>query len=153
MLPSRRTWIALLVAGPGIMAHLGRAQTPAEAAAIRQLIRDASRALQAGNAPLFLAALDRQAFAGLGEFRAELAALTAQRRIASSVESTAPVGGPEEWTVRVDWLLDLTHKIDPGPVERRRATLELAVRKRRGKWRIVRLEPRSFFAAARVPSR
>ncbi len=150
---SRRQCIAQLVLGAAFGPQPARSQPPDDVAAIRRLIRDASRALQAGNAPLFLAALDREQFPGMEAFGEALAALTAQRRIASSVESSLPVGGPEEWTVRVDWLLDLTHKIDPGPVERRKATLTVTVRKRREKWRIVRLEPQSFFAALPVPSR
>lgn len=154
---ARRLWrgggiatLAVLLA-PG--AFLAPAQDPADAAAIRQVIRDASRALQAGNAPLFLASFDRRSFEGFDRLREQLAALGAQRRIASSVDSGAPFGGPAEWTVRVDWLLDLTPRLDPGPVERRRETITVGMRKLRGRWRIVSLEPRAFFSSAPQPAR
>lgn len=122
------------------------------AGAIRLLVRDASRALQSGNAPLFLALFDPHAMADFGRFGDEIFALAAQRRIASSVKSDPPQGGPEECTVRVDWLLDLTPKLDPGPVERRHETVVVGLRRRGKRWRIVDVEPREFFAAsARAP--
>lgn len=116
---------------------------------IRTVVRDASRALQAGNAPLFMAAFDRRAFPGFRELREQVTALAAQRRIASSVEVGVPAGGPGEVTLRVDWLLELTPKIDPGPLERRHGTLALLMVKRNKRWRIARLEPAGFFASLR----
>lgn len=116
---------------------------------IRTVVRDASRALQAGNAPLFMAAFDRQAFPGFQELREQVTALAAQRRIASSVEIGVPAGGPSEFTLRVDWLLELTPKIDPGPLEQRHGTLALLMVRRNGRWRIARLEPAGFFSSLR----
>ena len=115
---------------------------------MRQVIRDASRALQSGNAPLFLASFDRRAMPGFAQFREQVTALTEQRRIASSVESALPEGGPDEWTVRVNWLLELTPKLDPGPIESRHETLLLGLRRKRDRWKIVRIDPGDFFASA-----
>ncbi len=126
---------------------------PDDATRVRLLIRDASRALQAGNAPLFLAAFDRRAMPRFDVLREQVSAMTAQRRIASSVASGPLQGDPSVWTVRVDWLLELTPKLDPGPLERRRATLTLRVRKRGRRWKIVQLEPLEFFSALRGESR
>lgn len=124
-------------------------QGEAAAARIRLAIRDASRALQAGNAPLFMAAFDRHAFSGFQALREEVTALAAHRRIASSVESGSPEGGPGEWTVRVDWLLELTPKLDPGPLERRHETLVVRLVKRGKRWKIANLEPTDFFSSLR----
>lgn len=118
---------------------------------IRLVVRDASRALQAGNAPLFLAPFDRKAFAEYRELREQVTALVAQRRIASSVAVQSIQGGPTDWTVEIDWLMELTHKLDPGPLEQRRDILEIRVRKRGGRWLVVGLRPVTFFAALPNP--
>ena len=127
---------------------MGPAQDRKDTGAIHQVILDASRALQSGNAPLFLASFDRRAMPGFARFREQLTALTAQRRIASSVESAPPEGGPDEWIVRVNWLLELTPKLDPGPIERRHETLVLGMRRTGGRWKIVRIDPSDFFVSA-----
>lgn len=148
---SMRGWIAFAV-GPLLCMAPSSAAQPADAPSqIRLAVRDASRALQAGNAPLFLAAFDRQEFAGYGGLREQVSALVAQRRIASSVAVESVQGGPVEWTVDVDWLIELTHKLDPSPPEQRRDILKLRVRKRGRRWRVVDLEPLTFFAALPDP--
>lgn len=129
------------------MSIAGAAQPTDPPGQIRLAVRDASRALQAGNAPLFLAAFDRQEFSGYGELREQVTALVAQRRIASSVAIESVQGGPVEWAVEVDWLMELTHKLDPSPPEQRRDTLKLRVRKRGRRWRVVDLQPLAFFVA------
>ncbi len=130
----------------------GLAQDEEAATRIALMVRDASRALQAGNAPLFLAAFDARSVADFASLRAQVAALAEHRRIASSV-ATGPVeGGPEEWTVRVDWLLELAPKLDPGPLESRRETVTLKVRKRGRRWKFVSLDPAGFFAALSRPA-
>lgn len=117
------------------------------------MVRDASRALQAGNAPLFLAAFNRLPAPAFARLREQVTALAAQRRIASSVATGAPEGGPDEWTVRVDWLLRLSSKLDPGPLERREETLTLRVRKHGRRWKVVGCEPLEFFRARRDADR
>ena len=134
---------AVLALSPSVLADEDAARE------IRLLIRDASRALQAGNAPLFLAAFDKRAFSDFPMLRDEVTALTAQRRIASSVESGSPVGAGGARTVRVDWLLDLTPKIDPGPLERRHESIVMTVAKRGGRWRVIGMQPAGFFRSVR----
>ena len=118
-------------------------------AGIGDLVLDLSRALQAGNAPLFLAAFDRRAFGGFQRLREQVTALTEQRRIASSVESGQPVGAAGSWSVRVNWLLELTPREGVGPIERRHEVLVLRLVRGGKRWRIADLEPADFFAAAR----
>ena len=139
--------IGIVAAGLGVAASLLPSDGVGDAEAVRRLIRDASRAIQSGNAALFLSSFDRRAMAGFDRFQDEVAALTAQRRIASSVQIGPPEGDPDECTVQVDWLLNLTPKLDPGPVERRHETLLLEVRRRGKRWKIVRVEPGNFFFA------
>lgn len=147
MARGRRGSIACNVAALLGVAVAGAAQPTDAPGQIRLAVRDASRALQAGNAPLFLAAFEREEFAGFPELREQVTALAAQRRIASSVAVESVRGGPVEWVVEVDWLIELTHKLDPSPPEQRRDTLTLRVRKRGKRWRVVDLQPAAFFAA------
>ncbi len=144
---TRRLLLLALPAGLRAIAQETRA-----ADGIRRVVRDASRALQSGSAPLFLAAFDRRAFRDFASFRDQVSALTQQRRIASSVASGVPQSRAGEWTVEVDWLLQLAPKLDPGPVEQRRGTVVLGLREERGRWKIVRAEPRAFFASVRPGS-
>ena len=135
---------ALLASPPPIPAQ---SEVPADR--IRLVIRDASRALQAGNAPLFMAAFDRGAFPGFPALRDQVTALAAHRRIASSVEISVTRAGPEHWAARVDWLLELTPKVDTGPLERRHGTLLLKMVNRGKRWMIVDLESSDFFSPLR----
>jgi len=123
-----------------------RSQVSDPAIGIKRLLLDASRSLQSANAALFMGLFDRASFDGYAALQEDIGALTAHRRIASSVSIGAPEGGPGQWTASVDWLLELTPKLDPGPVERRRQTLRVSVRKRGKRWRIVGLAPAGFFA-------
>ena len=123
-----------------------RCQVSDPAIGIKRLLLDASRSLQSANAALFMGLFDRAAFDGYAALREDIGALAAHHRIASSVSIGAPEGGPEQWTASVDWLLELTPKLDPGPVERRRQTLRISLRKRGKRWRIVGLAPVGFFA-------
>lgn len=118
---------------------------------IALMVRDASRALQAGNAPLFLAAFEPEAVPDFAAFREQVNALAEQRRIASSVAAGPVAGGPEVWTVRVDWLLELAPKLDPGPLERRRETVTLKARMRGKRWKFVSLDRPELFEALPRP--
>lgn len=136
--------LVALLASP--IAALSQVSDPATG--IKRLLLDASRSLQSANAALFMGLFDRASFDGYAALRDDIGALTAHRRIASSVSIGAPEGGPEQWTASVDWLLELTPKLDPGPLERRRQTLRVSVSKRGKHWRIVGLAPVGFFAPA-----
>ncbi len=116
-----------------------------ETAAVYLLIHDASRALQANNAALFLSKFDSRSMAGFDDLSVQIRALAVQRRIASSVESGPVREDDDGVAVTVDWLLQLTPLFDPGPVETRQESLSLRFAKRKGKWKIVALESIDFF--------
>ena len=143
-----------VLASLGLLACLGTAgplsaQDEFPEDGVRRVVRDASRALQSGNPSLFMAAFDRTAFDGFRHLREQVGALAEQRRIASSVLSGPPDCEDAECTVRVDWLLELTPKLHAGPIEQRRETIVLALLRRGGRWRIVRLDPPGFFSSLR----
>jgi hypothetical protein len=73
-------------------------------------------------------------------------ALTTQSDIASSIQivEIEPVQGG--YRLRVDWLLQLSVKETPGPLETRREVLPVSVTDEpKGKWRITSIEPVDFF--------
>ncbi len=96
-----------------------------------------------------MGAFERGRYDRYRALREQVTALAAQRRIASSVAAGPVTGGPDEWRVSVDWLVELTPKLDPGPMERRRQTVVLRAAKRRGRWKFFDIEPLEFFAASR----
>jgi hypothetical protein len=112
---------------------------------IGRMVRDASRAIQAGNAASFLGYFDEAEFAGFAELRKNTAALTAQRQIASSIEITETELLDQGYRVRISWLLQLTYTGDPGPVETRQELVTCIVKSKSNSWKIVDLDPISLF--------
>ena len=120
-------------------------QSRGDSEQIGRMLRDASRALQAGNAASFLGYFDAGEFAGFAELRKNIVALTAQRQIASSIEITGFEQIESGYRVRVNWLLQLTYTGDPGPVETRQELVTCIVKRQSNSWKIVDLDPVSFF--------
>ena len=146
-------WPVALLAAVGLVASATTARTqPSDLEVeIKRLVLDASRSLQSANAALFLGLIDRRSFDGYSMFRDDLRALTAHRRIASSVAVGVIEAGTEEGTATVDWLLELTPKLGPGPVERRHRTVRVTVRRYGKRWRIIDLAPIGFFVPGQRP--
>jgi hypothetical protein len=120
-------------------------QDRGDSAAIGRMVRDASRAIQAGNAASFLGYFDEAEFAGFAELRKNTAALTAQRQIASSIEITETERLDQGYRVRISWLLQLSYTGDPGPVETRQELVTCIVKRMSNSWKIVDLDPVSHF--------
>jgi hypothetical protein len=120
-------------------------QGSSDAAGIGRMLRDASRAIQAGNAASFLGYFDKDEFAGFAALRENVVALTGQRQIASSIEITELAGAENGYRVGVSWLLQLSYTGDPGAVESRQEAVTCAVKEIGGKWKVVQLEPVSLF--------
>ena len=102
----------------------GQSREPAVEAAA-QRVRDASRALQAGNAPLFLSYFDRKQVSEFGRLREWIWALAAQRDIASSVDIVTGEMDDGRANLQVDWIVQLTAIRQPGAVETRQESLAL----------------------------
>ena len=128
-----------------ISASASGQQSRGDSEQIGRMLRDASRALQAGNAAGFLGYFDPDEFAGFAELRKNTVALTAQRQIASSIEITEVEQIESGYRVRVNWLLQLAYTGDPGPVETRQALLACVVKRQSKSWKIVDLDPVSHF--------
>jgi hypothetical protein len=121
-------------------------QDTPEARSIRLLAHDLSRALQAGNAASFLHWFDRKQFAQYAVLESHVVALTTQSDVASSIQIVEIERQPDGDRLSIDWLLELSVKETPGPLETRRKMVAISAREDgKGKWKITNLEPAEFF--------
>jgi hypothetical protein len=121
------------------------AQTPnPRAENLGRVLRDASRALQAGNAALFLGHFEGRQFPDYARLESHVVALTQQADIASSVEIISIEAEDNTHLVAVDWLLQLTPAGGFGPATRRREKIALRF-SGGGKVKIISLAPIEFF--------
>ena len=108
-------------------------------------LRDASRALQAGNAALFLSHFDKKQFPGYARLESHVVALTRQADVASSIEIISSEADDKAQRVTVDWLLQLTPSGGFGPAIRRREEITIRFDPAGARPKIVSLAPVDFF--------
>jgi hypothetical protein len=106
-------------------------------------------ALSEGNSTVFLRAID-PSMPGFARFAGDVKALAAQNDVSSSIEMGKQEGDGRVQTVELDWLLDIRGKDQSHLFVRRQSTIKCRLERRGRKWRIVSLEPASFFAAPGV---
>jgi len=103
--------------------------------------------LSAGNVPAFLDPIDRS-MSGLEDLRVNLNALLGQAEVQSSLELISNEGDDSARTVEADWLLRITRRDETSGARKRQQNVKCGFRKMGKKWKVVSLEPRSFFGAA-----
>ena len=106
-------------------------------------------ALSEDNPAVFLRAID-PSMPGYPRFAESVKALAAQNAVSSSIEIASQEGDDRAQNVELDWLLEVTGKDQNHVFVRREATVKCRLERRGGKWRIVSIEPASFFAPPRV---
>jgi len=141
----RRTNVKWPLLACVIVAALGTQSSDASRRDLLRTLHDASRALQAGNAALFLGCFDPSRFPGYARLQEDVVALTRQSDIASSIEVQTVEARDDNHAVTVDWLLQIRPAGGPGPAEQRRETISLRIQMENGKPRIVGLTPADFF--------
>ena len=102
-------------------------------------------ALSEGNPAVFLRAVD-PSMPGYPRFADAVRALAAQNDLSSSIEIGKQEGDSRVQTVELDWLLEIRGKDQSHLFVRRQTTVKCRLERRGGKWRVVSLEPASFFA-------
>jgi len=102
-------------------------------------------ALSEDNPAVFLRAID-PSMPGYPRFAESVKALAAQNAVSSSIEIASQEGDDRAQNVELDWLLEVTGKDQNHVFVRREATVKCRLERRGGKWRIVSIEPASFFA-------
>jgi len=116
-----------------------------EKRAVRRLFKDVSRALHSGNAALFLSHFDRERFPDYGALAENVAALTAQSELRSSIEILEIAERDEGCAADIDWILNARLTGFGAALERRRERVRARVERVKGKWKITELEPLELF--------
>ena len=131
----------------GLVSSLSLQPSEPDAGRIAQILRDAGRSLEAGNAASFLFYFDRKRFADYSALESDVDALTRHSEIASSTEVTKVEAEGDAYLVEVDWILRLRPISTFGDVDTRRKLLKLRFERVKDKWKIVKLQPIEFFRA------
>jgi hypothetical protein len=135
---SRRVWLF------ASLAACLRADSEDE---VWEVLGKMASALSAGNVTAFLDAIDRS-MAGLEDLRVNLSALLGQGEVQSSIELISNEGDDLARTVEADWLLRITRRDETSGSRKRQQNVKCGFRKMGKKWKVVSLEPRSFFGVA-----
>jgi len=120
------------------------------------LLADASReaidlfsvlasALSEGNGLSFLDRIDH-AMEDYQKLEQDILALTAQNEVLSSIDVLKQEGDDHARAVEVDWFLQIRSREQSGPLERRREIVKCRIELKKRKWKVISLEPLSFFA-------
>jgi hypothetical protein len=116
---------------------------------VRDMFASMAGGLSEGNAGQFLRAFDRS-MPGYEALAANVRALLQQADVLNSVEVLDQTVEGAHPTAQLDWFLEITPKQDTAALERRRQIVKCRLEKQRDRWRIVALEPASFFAPPKV---
>jgi hypothetical protein len=112
---------------------------------IWELVTQAAADLSAGNASDFMQAFDRS-MPGYQMLASNISGLIAEYEVQSSIELLSEEGSGSTQTVELDWYLELVEQQDETNLTRRRDRVTCRLMKTGKKWKIVGLEPISFFA-------
>jgi hypothetical protein len=115
---------------------------------IFDLFTSMASGLSEGNAGQFLRAFD-PSMKGYSEFARNVRALLEQWDVLSAVDVTTESGDEARREVTLDWMLQISNKQDTLRIERRQETVKCQLAKK-GKWRIVALDPMILFDPPKV---
>jgi len=116
-----------------------------------KLIASMASGLSTVNIPLFMAAFDKD-MPNYDKLQADVAALTNQAEVTSSIEPVTEQGGEDSYSIDLDWYIQVRSIFPDGPIVTRRQLIHCDLRKDKDKkrWKIVDLKPLDFFAPAKL---
>jgi hypothetical protein len=105
-------------------------------------------ALSEGNGLAFLDRVDHS-MPDYEKFQRNILALTEQYEVLSAIDVIKEEGDDHAQTAELDWILQIRSREETGPLERRREIVKCRLeRQKKNKWKVVSIEPLSFFAPA-----
>jgi hypothetical protein len=116
---------------------------------IQDLFATMGAALTTPNAARFMAAFDKK-MPGFDQLSRDIAALTNQAEVSSSIEPIKNEGDESERSVDLDWYLEIRSLQQAGPITHRREVIHCELKKQKSGWKIVALKPLEFFAPAKL---
>ncbi len=102
-------------------------------------------ALSEGNGLAFLDHIDHS-MPDYQKLEQNVLALVAQNEVLTSIDVLKQEGTEEQQTVELDWFLQIRSREENGPLERRRQSVKCRLTHTKKKWKVMSLEPVSFFA-------
>ena len=111
-----------------------------------ELIGSLASSLTNGSGDDFLRVFDRS-MPGFEQLRTNVNALISQADVQSSIDPVSNEGDDQKRTVEVDWLMRMTGHDSVSAAVKREERVKCRFEKQGKRWRIVMLEPLSFFAA------
>ena len=112
---------------------------------IIDLFTTMASALSEGNGLAFLDHVDH-AMPDYGNLEKYILALAAQNEVMSSIDVLKDEGDAHTHTAELDWFLQIRSREQSGPLERRRQIVHCRLERPKKKWKVMALEPVSFFA-------
>ena len=106
-------------------------------------------ALSEDDPETFLRAIDPD-MPDYARLAANVRALAAQNDLSSSIEITKQEGSDTIQVVELDWLLEIRGKDQNHTVVRRQSSVKCRLERRGKRWRIVSIDPQTFFAPPAV---
>ena len=123
------------------IAALGRAGTDDE---LVELFRGMASALSDSNPAVFLRGID-PSMPGYSRLAANVTALIVQNELSNTIDFRDQKGDDRVQRVELDWLLDIKGKGDSLVFVRREEIVKCRLERQKRKWRVIALEPLSFF--------
>jgi hypothetical protein len=114
---------------------------------IIDLFTTMASALSEGNGLAFLDHVDH-AMPDYGKLEKYIIALAAQNEVMSSIDALKEEGDDHTRTAELDWFLQIRSREQSGPLERRRQIVHCRLERPKKKWKVMAIEPVSFFAPA-----
>ncbi|PYT32758.1 MAG: hypothetical protein DMG58_09565 [Acidobacteria bacterium] len=111
---------------------------------IIDLFTTMASALSEGNGLAFLDHVDH-VMPDYGKLEKYILALAAQNEVMSSIDVLKEEGDGHTRTAELDWFLQIRSREQSGPLERRRQIVKCRL-ERQKKWKVMAIEPVSFFA-------
>ena len=116
---------------------------------IVDLVASLASELTAGNVEGFMKSFD-PAMPDYERLRALASALIEQAQVSSSIRIVNEKGDDTTRDLELDWLMDVTTRVEPGVLERRRQIVTCRLESGKKGWRITLLRPVEFFAPPRI---
>lgn len=102
-------------------------------------------ALTENTPDVFLRALD-PSMPNYAQITSNVTALAAQNDLSSAIEISKQEGGEDTQVVELDWILEIRGRGQSQLSERRQMVVRSRLERQKKKWRVMSLEPVSFFA-------
>jgi hypothetical protein len=132
----RRTFFAVVAAAP--LAAAAKDE-------VFDLFSKIAEALSADDPLVFLAAVDH-GMPHFQDFQNNLLGLLDAADLTNSIEVLSDEGDDQHRAEELDWFMEIVGKPDGQIIERRRAVVRCRLERRGKKWKIVAIDPLSFFA-------